>query len=155
MNKLQQGFTLIELMIVVAIIGILAAVAIPSYQDYTARAQVTEAMSLASRYKVSLAELYSSKGTFGTVTPADLGGTTAGKYVASVAFSNNSTPGTIMVEALLDSTVTAAAIKGSTFAISTGDGGRSWHCGAMAESDLGLTPATAQVATKYMPGSCK
>ncbi|NIQ15073.1 MAG: prepilin-type N-terminal cleavage/methylation domain-containing protein, partial [Candidatus Dadabacteria bacterium] len=58
-NKLQSGFTLIELMIVVAIIGILAAVAIPSYQDYTARSQVTEAVGLASSFKTTMAEFYS------------------------------------------------------------------------------------------------
>lgn len=56
MNKMQKGFTLIELMIVVAIIAILAAIAIPSYQDYTVRARVSEAMSLASAAKVSVVE---------------------------------------------------------------------------------------------------
>ena len=62
MKKVQQGFTLIELMIVVAIIGILAAVAIPAYQDYTIRAKVTEGLSLAGAAKVAVAETYSSKG---------------------------------------------------------------------------------------------
>ena len=58
MKKVQQGFTLIELMIVVAIIGILAAVAIPAYQDYTIRAKVTEGLSLAGAAKVAVAETY-------------------------------------------------------------------------------------------------
>ena len=62
MKKVQQGFTLIELMIVVAIIGILAAVAIPAYQDYTKRAHVTEGLSLASAAKTSVTEFYNSKG---------------------------------------------------------------------------------------------
>ena len=62
MKKVQQGFTLIELMIVVAIIGILAAVAIPAYQDYTIRAKVTEGLSLAGAAKTAVAETYSSKG---------------------------------------------------------------------------------------------
>ena len=63
MKKVQQGFTLIELMIVVAIIGILAAVAIPAYQDYTIRAKVTEGLGLAGAAKTAVAETYSSKGT--------------------------------------------------------------------------------------------
>jgi len=63
MKKVQQGFTLIELMIVVAIIGILAAVAIPAYQDYTIRAKLTEAMSVASQAKTAVSEFYISQGS--------------------------------------------------------------------------------------------
>ena len=62
MKKLQQGFTLIELMIVVAIIGILAAIAIPAYQDYTIRAQVTEGMNLASAVKANVSETFAQTG---------------------------------------------------------------------------------------------
>lgn len=64
MKKMQQGFTLIELMIVVAIIGILAAIAIPAYQDYTKRAHVSEGLSLAAAAKTSLSEYYASNGGF-------------------------------------------------------------------------------------------
>lgn len=64
----QKGFTLIELMIVVAIIGILAAVALPAYQDYTARAQAAEAISLSAGMKTSIAEFYQSEGGFPTAT---------------------------------------------------------------------------------------
>lgn len=65
MNTMQKGFTLIELMIVVAIIGILAAVALPAYQDYTIRAKVTEGLSLASSYKTAIAETHASRGPTG------------------------------------------------------------------------------------------
>jgi type IV pilus assembly protein PilA len=67
MKKVQQGFTLIELMIVVAIIGILAAIAIPAYQDYTIRSQVSEGLSLASGSKVAVAEFFQNEGAL----PAD------------------------------------------------------------------------------------
>ena len=63
MTKLQKGFTLIELMIVVAIIGILAAIAIPAYQDYTIRAQVSEGMNLAAAAKAAVAETFLNRGT--------------------------------------------------------------------------------------------
>ncbi len=83
MNKQQQGFTLIELMIVVAIIGILAAIAIPAYQDYTQRAQVSEAMTLASGVKTAIAEFAQTNGAYPDAT--DLGtlgldAGAAGKY---------------------------------------------------------------------------
>jgi type IV pilus assembly protein PilA len=90
--KKQQGFTLIELMIVVAIIGILAAIAIPAYQDYTIRAQVSEGMSLASGSKTAVAEYYQDHGTFpadnstaGVSDPSDI----QGKYTSSVTVGAN------------------------------------------------------------------
>jgi type IV pilus assembly protein PilA len=93
MKTLQKGFTLIELMIVVAIIGILAAIAIPAYQDYTIRAQVTEGLNLMSDLKAGVAEWYAQEGTWPDL--ADLGiaaaADKAGKYVSAI----NITDGTI------------------------------------------------------------
>ncbi|EPH7454669.1 pilin, partial [Neisseria gonorrhoeae] len=91
MNTLQKGFTLIELMIVIAIVGILAAVALPAYQDYTARAQVSEAILLAEGQKSAVTEYYLNHGEWpknnasaGVASASDI----KGKYVQSVTVAN-------------------------------------------------------------------
>lgn len=89
-NRAQKGFTLIELMIVVAIIGILAAVAIPAYQDYIARSQASEGATLLAGMKTPIAEYYLSNGAIPDMT--ELGSVTStGKYVASVNFDGTDT----------------------------------------------------------------
>src|SRR5215470_17245280 len=94
MKKVQQGFTLIELMIVVAIIGILAAIAIPAYQDYTVRAQVSEGLNLAAAAKAAVAESYLNTGVAPlNRTKAGMSANandTQGKYVGSVEITNGS-----------------------------------------------------------------
>ena len=145
MKKIQKGFTLIELMIVVAIIGILAAVAIPSYQDYIARAQVTEAMSLTAGTKTGLAEWFSDQGTWPAAL-ASVSGTLAGKYVSFMTLANVSTIG-IEVVATFKSTGVSSGIRSLLFGLETSDEAKTWVCGATASSTT--------VPTKYMPGACK
>ncbi|HFA1245666.1 TPA: pilin, partial [Neisseria gonorrhoeae] len=91
MNTLQKGFTLIELMIVIAIVGILAAVALPAYQDYTARAQVSEAILLAEGQKSAVTEYYLNNGIWpkdnasaGVASASEI----KGKYVQKVEVNN-------------------------------------------------------------------
>lgn len=144
----EEGFTLIELMIVVAIIGILAAVAIPSYQDYTARAQVSEAIGLSSGFKTGLAEYYSNNGIWPAyITSA--GDTTSGKYVASVIiFTGAGTNGTIVVQATMKPSGVGPGVRGSTYAMSSVDEGKHWECGINATSGN-------NIGSKFLPGACK
>ena len=149
MKMIQQGFTLIELMIVVAIIGILAAVAIPSYQDYTARAQVSEAMSLTSGMKTGLSEWYADRGSFPS-TVASVSGSSSGKYVASIAFTPVANSPTINVDATMKTAGVNSAISGGIFSVATTSGGQRWSCGL-----VGQAAANTTLLAKYLPGACK
>ena len=129
MKSLQKGFTLIELMIVIAIIGILAAIAIPAYQNYTVRAQVSEGSSLIGGLETAFDECYADHGTAGApcATNKDLGinNTISGTYVSSVTFS---APGQITVSYGPNANKN---IQGKTVvwtAYSSANGDISWVC---------------------------
>lgn len=146
MKKVQQGFTLIELMIVVAIIGILAAVALPAYQDYTARSQMSEALSLASGARTAVTEFYTNEGQFPTNnTSAGLAQAAEikGKYVASVAVSTNTDGG--IITAKMQTSGVSQGIQGKTMILSamTSAGAVDWVC------------KSGDVDDKYLPTSCR
>jgi type IV pilus assembly protein PilA len=150
MNKLQKGFTLIELMIVVAIIAILAAIALPAYQDYTIRSQVSEGAVLADGAKTALSEYFQNNGVFPTSNAAAGLATAAliqGKYVSGVDLAT--TPGKITVA--YSSTapqVANAKLAGDllVFSAITNSGSIAWHCSSAA----GTT-----VPDRYLPTSCR
>ena len=142
--KQQQGFTLIELMIVVAIIGILAAIAIPAYQDYIARAQVSESMELLGGAKILLAEYYQNNGVW-PADPATVGMATSGKYVENVEFVTP-TGETMTIRASFKSTDVSALIKGRRVILRTENGARTWNCGPDSSNGVGLA---------YLPQACR
>jgi type IV pilus assembly protein PilA len=151
MKRLQEGFTLIELMIVVAIIGILAAVAIPAYQDYITRAQVSEAVNLLGSAKTPFAEYFADKAMWPSSTAAVMGNT-QGKYTASIAIGGTpvtSAPGAITLVATMASSNVNSNITAGTVALETADGGKTWNCKT---SSAGLVNAISQ---KYVPGVCR
>ncbi|PIE44470.1 MAG: prepilin-type cleavage/methylation domain-containing protein [Gammaproteobacteria bacterium] len=147
MKTMQKGFTLIELMIVVAIIGILAAVAIPAYQDYIARSQVTEAVNLTAGTKAPMAEFFQNTGNVASLT--DIGATTTGKYVQSMTVASNGTNGWV-VSATMRNTGVNVNIQGGIFAIATSDGGSTWSCGSVGDAGSVTT-----ITGPYLPSSCK
>ena len=121
--KSQKGFTLIELMIVVAIIGILASVAIPAYQDYIARSQVTEAISLSMAAKEPLAEFYLNNGRWPSEA-ASVVGTLSGKYTSLVEISagNGASTPNLTLTATIRNTGVSSLIKGGTIKLITTTG---------------------------------
>ncbi len=142
--KKQSGFTLIELMIVVAIIGILAAIAIPAYQDYTIRSQVSEAMSLADGAKTAVAEYYTNYGNLPSnnskagLAPASQ---ITGKYVSALTVNNG------VITASLGNEVNAKVSNGAlNLSPLTTTGSIQWVCKAANSANL---------PNKYLPSACR
>ncbi|HEZ6885808.1 TPA: pilin [Neisseria meningitidis] len=162
MNTLQKGFTLIELMIVIAIVGILAAVALPAYQDYTARAQVSEAILLAEGQKSAVTEYYLNHGKWpgnnsdaGVASASDI----KGKYVEKVEVKNG------VVTATMASSNVNKEIKGKKLSLwaKRQDGSVKWFCGLPVErtapnTNDEVTAANGtdkKIDTKHLPSTCR
>ena len=162
MKTVQKGFTLIELMIVVAIIGILAAIAIPAYQDYTIRAQVTEGLNLASDLKASVAELYAERGDWAGIDSGALGLPAAadktGKYVDSIAVAG----GGITITFGGDASGNIDAETLGLLPYTNDNGDVVWQCGRYVPENVGDLTTSGGTATtsaglldKYLPASCR
>lgn len=156
MKKIQQGFTLIELMIVVAIIGILAAIAIPAYQDYTIRTQVTEGLNLAAELKAGIGDFWANRGRMPSIAVSaglSQSASYVGNYVVGITLADSS------IDIIYGNKVNAK-ISGSTLSIRAGTNGAGqivWICGyAGAPSGVTANGTDAtDIESRYLPSACR
>jgi len=155
-RSMQKGFTLIELMIVVAIIGILAAVALPAYQDYTVRAKVSELILAGSSAKTSVAEAAQVNSAMPATASVTID-TQVSKYVSGVSYKELTAGATGVVVAVANGTATGEPKLLNTGVAFEGayqtNGQVVWACRAATSSDSASVSAT--LASKYLPASCK
>ena len=159
MKRLNSGFTLIELMIVVAIIGILVAVGMPQYQNYVARAQVAEGLSLASNIKTAMSEYFSINGKFPSGNPAAIGTALgidtdptafAGSYVSRITLKDEG-----KFEILFSNAASELIATKSFYMIPEDEGGSiSWRCACRHKSGLDCEEGARSMLEKYLPSSC-
>ena len=152
-RSMQKGFTLIELMIVVAIIGILAAVALPAYQDYTIRAKVSEIILAASSAKVAVSEHAQANGAMNSMTTPVA--TQASKFVSAVTYLPTDASVGVIVAAATSAepklTGTGVMFTGTL----QGNGQVTWECRAATDKAYGSVTISAVMESKYLPASCK
>ena len=158
-RTLERGFTLIELMIVIAIIGILAAIAIPAYQDYTIRSQVSEGITLSSSVQIAVADFYAQNGTWPagmTGGGANLNYTAAptGNYVTGITTAAGAI--TVSYGNKANAAIAAKALSLNAYTTTAGD--IAWVCGNSTGSPTGSTKVGAgatSVTNKYLPKNCQ